>query len=308
MSANTPTDPLATFESALRARAGAEADTWLEALPELIGTMRATWDLVVTGTARDVDAFGMTIPATRGEDRVLLRMSYPDGWFLDETAALHAWDNNGAVRLLETDARGAHLRAAPDPGTPLSAERNQMRALRLAAGALRELWIPAPDGLQMLSVEVREWMDQMPARFERVDRPFERTLLHDAEQLFRAFMPTQAAPVLLHGDARLGAFVLDGDHAIAIDPKPLVGEPAFDVASLLRDRPEELVADTVAGRQILQSRLEQLTDLLDVSASRVKGWAFAVAVDIGLVAFEAGDATGGELMTDVARLCQSLTA
>ncbi len=308
MSTPTPTDPPSRFEAAVRSRVGADADPWLADLADLIASLRAGWDLQPTSPARDVDAFGMTIPAIRDGERVLLRLIYPDAWFTDETLALQTWDGNGAVRLLESDPRGAHLRAAPDPGIPLSEERNQMRALRLAAGALRSLWIPAPSGLQTLAAEVRAWMGQMPERFESAQRPFERQLLYDAQQMFRAFAPTQATQVLLHGDARLASFVTDAGHAVAIDPKPLVGEPAFDVASLLRDRPDELVSDTTAGRQQLQSRLEQLTDLLDVSASRVKGWAFAVAVDTGLLAFESGDAAGGELMIDLARLCQSLSA
>jgi hypothetical protein len=77
---------------------------------------------------------------------------------------------------------------------------------------------------------------------------------------------------------------------------------------LLRDRPQEIVADPAAGRQLLQSRLEQVTDLLDVGASRVKGWAVAVSVDMGLLAYEAGDVPGGELMIELARLCQSINA
>ena len=308
MPTDEPTDPLARFEAAVRARVGAEADPWLEGLPDLIAAMRASWDLLITGPAREVDAFGMTIPATRADEGVLLRMAYPDGWFADETTALEAWNGEGAVRLLEADPRGAHLRAAPTPGTSLGAERNPMRALRLIAEALRTLWIPAPEGLQPLSVEVRAWNAEMPARFESAHRPFERQLLYDVQQLYRAFGPTQSGQVLLHGDARLDAFVLDGDRAIAIDPKPLVGEPAFDVASLLRDKPAELVQDPVAGREQLQARLNQLTDQLDVQPSRVKGWAFAVAVDTGLVAYENGDPDGGDLMLEVARLCQSLTA
>ena len=63
-----------------------------------------------------------------------------------------------------------------------------------------------------------------------------------------------------------------------------------------------------AGRQRLQGRLEQLTDLLDVRASRVRGWAFAVAIDTGLYAYETGDIDGGDLMIEIARLCQSLSA
>lgn len=307
MPTEEPTDPLARFEAAVRARLGADADAWLEGLPDLISAMTAGWDLTITGPAREVDAFGMTIPATRADERVLLRMAYPDGWFVDETTALVAWHGEGAVRLLETDPRGAHLRAAPVPGTSLAAERNPMRALRLVSEALRALWIPAPDGLQTLSAEARVWNDEMSARYESAHRPFERRLLVDAQQLFRSFITTQTSQVLLHGDARLDAFVMDGDRAIAIDPKPLVGEPAFDAASLLRDKPGDLVTDETAGREQLQARLDQLTDLLDVPRSRVKGWAFAVAVDTGLLAYDQGDPKGGDLMLEVAELCQSLT-
>lgn len=299
-------DPLGAFTAALRQRVGNEADPWLEALPDLIAELTSRWDLLVTGTATDVDAFGMTIPATRGEDRVLLRLAYPDGWFVDLTAALQAWNGEGVVRLLEHEPRGGHLRSAPDPGTSLGEERNQMRALRLASDALQALWIEPPDGLQSLTAEVRTWVSEMSSRFESVHRPFEDTLLRSAEQLFRAYMPTQTTKVLLHGDARIGAFVMDGDAAIAIDPKPLVGEPAFDAAALLRDVPADVVADTPGCRQLLQSRLDHLTDLLDVSASRVKGWAFAVAIDTGLLAYERGDAAGGDLMVEIGRLCQSL--
>ena len=307
MPTEEPTDPLARFEVAVRARVGADADAWLAGLPDLISAMRARWDLLITGPAREVDAFGMSIPATRADVPVMLRMAYPDGWFADETTALTAWNGEGAVRLLETDPQGAHLRATPTPGTPLSTERNPMRALRLVCEALRSLWIPAPDGLQPLAAEVRAWNTEMPARYESAHRPFERQLLLDAQQLFRSFMTTQTSQVLLHGDARLDVFVMDGDRALAIDPKPLVGEPAFDAASLLRDKPGELVEDPTAGREQLQARLDQLTDQLDVPRSRVKGWAFAVAVDTGLLAYEQGDPAGGDLMLEVARLCQSLT-
>jgi hypothetical protein len=75
MPTDEPTDPLARFEAAVRTRVGADADAWLEGLPDLISRMTAGWDLTVTGPAREMDAFGMTIPATRADERVLLRMA-----------------------------------------------------------------------------------------------------------------------------------------------------------------------------------------------------------------------------------------
>jgi streptomycin 6-kinase len=302
------TDPLDRFEAAVRVRVGGEADEWLAQVPELISAVTDAWDLYVTAVANRIDGYGMSIPARRDSDRVSLRIAYPDVFFADETVALRAWDGTGAVKVLEEDERGAQLRTSPSPGTALTLERNEMTALRKVAQTLSDLWIEPPEGMQTLAAEVRAWGATMPERFESVHQPFDEQLMRDAEVMFRSFGPSQMDPVLLHGDVRLETFLLDGERAVAIDPKPLAGEPAFDVASLVRDGPGELVRDPAAGRQRLQARLDQLTDLLEVRASRVRGWAFAVAIDTGLYAYETGDIDGGDLMIEVAKLCQSLSA
>jgi streptomycin 6-kinase len=304
----TTTDPLERFEAAVRGRVGADAEDWLAALPELISWATAAWDLHVTAVANRIDAFGLSIPARRDSERVTLRVAFPDATLADEATALEAWNGTGAVRILEKDPRGAQLRTSPTPGTSLTLERNEMRALRLAADTLRSLWIEPPAGIQTLAAEVRTWGASLRERYESVHAPFEEHMIRDAEQMFRSFVATQAEPVLLHGDVRLGGFVLDGERAVALDAKPLIGEPAFDVASLLRDGPVDLVRDTVAGTAKMQGRLDQLTDLLNVRAGRVRGWALAVSVDTGLFAYESGDTDGGDLMLEIARLCQLLKA
>src|SRR5215471_20640576 len=101
------TDPLDRFEAAVRVRVGGEADEWLPQVPDLIASVTAAWDLHVTAVANRIDGFGMSIPARRDSERVSVRIAYPDAFFADETAALRAWDGNGAVKLLEEDDRGA---------------------------------------------------------------------------------------------------------------------------------------------------------------------------------------------------------
>jgi streptomycin 6-kinase len=302
------TDALERFESAVRSRIGADAEDWLDALPELISSCTAAWDLHVTAVANRIDTFGMSIPARRDGERVTLRLSFPDETLADETTALQTWNGEAAVQVLESDPRGAQLRSSPTPGTPLTFERNEMRALRLVATALRSLWIEPLEGIQTLTAEARAWGATLIERYESVHAPFEEHMVRDAETMFRSFVATQAPAVLLHGDVRLDGFVLDGDRAVALEAKPLVGEPAFDAASLLRDDPTALVRDPTAGTARMQSRLDQLTDLLEVRAGRVRGWAFAVAVDMGLFAYESGDVDGGDLMLEVARMCQLLKA
>jgi streptomycin 6-kinase len=80
--------------------------------------------------------------------------------------------------------------------------------------------------------------------------------------------------VVLHQDLH-GGNVLKGRDWLAIDPKPLVGEPAFDLASLLRDR-----RPTTHGR--IRRRLDLLTAETGTDRERAREWGIAHALAWGL--------------------------
>jgi streptomycin 6-kinase len=63
---------------------------------------------------------------------------------------------------------------------------------------------------------------------------------------------------------------------LAIDPKPIVAEPAFDVASLLRDRRWSI------DRAIIQRRLDLLAAELDLERDRMQGWGLVHALHWGV--------------------------
>jgi streptomycin 6-kinase len=66
-----------------------------------------------------------------------------------------------------------------------------------------------------------------------------------------------------------------------IDPKPLVGERAFDTASLLRDRREAILEDPHPGRR-MRRRLDRLSSDLALDRERMRGWAIAHALAWGV--------------------------
>lgn len=68
---------------------------------------------------------------------------------------------------------------------------------------------------------------------------------------------------------------------LAVDPKPLVGERAFDVASLLRDRRAELVRDPQPVRSITR-RLDLLSEALELDRERMRGWGIVHALAWGV--------------------------
>jgi len=98
-----------------------------------------------------------------------------------------------------------------------------------------------------------------------------------AAAVTRELAGTQQDPVLCHQDLQ-GSNVLRAQREswLAIDPKPLVGEPAFDVASLLRDRRWEI------RRAVIERRLALLSGELGLERDRMRAWGIVHALHWGV--------------------------
>jgi streptomycin 6-kinase len=108
--------------------------------------------------------------------------------------------------------------------------------------------------------------------------PLPARLVEEAETLFADLLASQAEPVLLHGDLHHSNILSSAGRALwlAIDPKGVVGEPAYETGALLRN-PERLLTEPEPGR-ILARRVDQLAEELGLDRARVRGWGLAQAV------------------------------
>ena len=132
-----------------------------------------------------------------------------------------------------------------------------------------------------------EWAETVTR--EHAGLPCEASLVAEASGCFRDLAADpDPEPVLLHADLHAGNILLDR-HAgwLAIDPKPLVGDRAFDVASLVRDRRPELARDPDPGRRIAR-RVDAMSERLGLDRSRVRAWSLAQTVELGLDALASG--------------------
>jgi streptomycin 6-kinase len=297
--------PFQTFVDGSRARFGDEAGPWLDALPDLLRDVGARWalELEEPGTS---DGARYRVEAARAGEPVTLEVTYPDGWWPETTRALENWKGEATLQLFEHDPRGVRLLERAELGTSLRAEPDERASLVEAAGVCDRLWVADPGGITSVATEVRDWASTLESRHIRVGRPFERELVRGAVDLFGPLGPTQGERVLLHGDLHLRSLVLANGRRVALDPEPLVGEPAFDAASLLRDTPEELIVDVDGGRERVRLRFEVLTERLRCNPGRVRGWAFATSIDHAVWCCEQGDQALGATVVEVARMIRTL--
>lgn len=75
--------------------------------------------------------------------------------------------------------------------------------------------------------------------------------------------------------------LLAGDRWLVIDPKPLIGERAFDLASSLRDRRATLLRSSRPQR-VVARRLDRYVSELGVERARARGWGIVHALAWGL--------------------------
>lgn len=264
-----------------RAEPGGAA--WLDELPRLIADCRERWQLRL-GEPFDDARIGYVVRATRLDGTpVVLKINKPEPDGEHEASALRHWAGDGAVRLIDDDpARWALLLERLVPGDRLWDLADEIAANEIAASVLRRLHAqatPAADApFRPLAVAAAAWAAELPRDWERFGRPFERRLLDEALDLLRDLPRTPVPSVLLHQDFHGGNVLRDATRGwLAIDPKPLVGDPAFDAASLLRDRRSALASDPAPARRV-RRRLDQLAELLDLDRERMRSWGIAHAI------------------------------
>lgn len=187
-----------------------------------------------------------------------------------ELDAAEWFAGHGAPQVLEIDrAQGALLLERVLPGTMLVDEPEES-AVAAVAGLGPQLWRPPAAGCPFPSV--RDWGGSL--------QPGSR-----AAGVFFELCDSMDEPVVLHGDLHhFNVLRADREPWLAIDPKGLVGDRAFEVAAFLRNpAPRPL--------DMLRRRLTLLTEALDLDPGRTRDWCFVEAM---LNAAWSHDAPGGE--------------
>ncbi len=257
---------------------GEAGRAWVEALPKVVQELRARWELTI-GPPFEGGCVGLVVPAERVDgNRVVLKVSFIDEETRHEADALALWDGDGAVRLLDSDPeRGALLLERIEPGTFLGDHPDRDEAISIACRLLRRLWRPVPEPHPFPSVRglAQRWAIDLPERFDRLRMPFEIALLRTAEGLCKEFASSMGEQVLANRDYHLwNILAAQREPWLLIDPKPVVGEPAFDTGHFLR---------TVAPEGLDRTAVDQLVDRLaaelDLDAERVSAWALVRSVD-----------------------------
>ncbi|WP_346010682.1 aminoglycoside phosphotransferase family protein [Streptomyces sp. SID5910] len=247
---------------------GEAGRAFVAALPELAAGYLARWELRLDGPSMHGWA-ALVLPVVRADGTpAALKLQLLDEESEGEPVALRRWDGDGAVRLLDHDpATGTLLLERLDPARTLHHVKDSREAVLVLARLLAGLTAtPAPPGLRGLGDIARAMLDRTPWALARIPDPEARRLVADCAAALRE-VADEPGDRLLHWDLHYEN-VLASDRApwLAIDPKPLAGDPGFDLLPALDNRYDP--AET-------RWRFDALTDTLALNRESARAWTLA---------------------------------
>ncbi|MEU5099732.1 aminoglycoside phosphotransferase family protein [Streptomyces sp. NPDC020996] len=276
-------------------------DDWLEQLPRAVRQAVALRELTVERVQVPGGRSSLVVLVRRPDGTpVVLKLAPPRARPESERAALAHWDGLGAVQLLEPFVTEGVLlleRLHPDVSVRSLPEA---RAQLEAAGTLRRLWVGPPAGHSFETVAERTGRQAAAMRASASANPELAPLVYAALAAREELLAAPPEQRLLHGTFRQSK-VLAGERMpwLAVGPDPVVGECAFDLARLVRDRVEDLIASP-SGATTTRRRVKRLAEALEVDRERLRGWTLFRAVESGVRARRVGRERDAELLLEFA--------
>ncbi len=250
------------------ARRGPDWADWVDRLPALLAGLLEEWELSSDGLLMHGYVAVVVPVRTAGGTPAALKVSFPNEESEHEHLALQRWGGRGAVRMLRADPhRSAMLLERLHQERLL--ELWDLEACEIVAGLYGLLHVPALPQLRLLTSYVDRWAGEMEALPRNA--PLPRRLVEQAISLSRDFVADPASVgTMIHGDLHYEN-VMASDRApwLAIDPKPMSGDPHYELAPMLWNRFDELAGDVRGG---VRRRFHALVDHAGLDEHRARDW------------------------------------
>lgn len=268
---------------------GEAGRVWLDELPRRVAEVAEAWDLDVGAPFVPGGNISWVAPVRRRADDLdaVLKLQLPHPESDPEAVGLRAWDGDGAVRLYDHDPpRCALLIERCTPGAGLREQGGTDVAVAAGAEVGARLHAAAiPPDVPTLASVLDWWADELE---EKLIEPFvDRGLGRLAVDTMRTRPRACSDRVLLHGDLN-PTNVLSAQRApwLAIDPKPMVGDPAYDGPRLIL-QPDPLLANDPGAR--VDRVVDIVSEAMATDREALLLWCLVGAVEMGASARAHGD-------------------
>lgn len=278
-------------ESIAAGWAGGDGIDWLDRLPARIVEAEHRWRITIGSPFQPGGYTSFVAPATTSTgDDVVYKITIPHAEAIGEVDALAAYDGEGAVRVLASKPdRYESLLERCSPGGSLWSAASDDERLDTACALMNRLWRPLmSEVIAELGAVAAAWADVTMHRLGNGEHPLMPEPIERGIDLLRTLPGHATDRVLLHGDFHPGN-ILAGEREpwLVIDPKPMIGDPAFEPVQLLTQQAGSF-AEPPAPAEV-ELRITSIAERVGLDAERIGLWAIARTAEWSLWSWEHDD-------------------
>lgn len=245
--------------------------SWLNNLPHLITRLKIEYGLTNLKSFKNL-TYNYVLSGFQGAQPIVLKVGFDSHALKQEGLSLQAFRGCGAVNVL-AENEGILLLERAVSGVSLKSyfrekDNDAIQITRECFKRLHQAAIPTNHHFP----HVKDWLMALDKNLN-----IPANYLCKARKLRDELIETSAIPVLLHGDLHHDNILQNGNDWVVIDPKGIIGEPAYEVAAFIRNPIPELLAHNNASN-IIDNRISQFAEILKLSEHRIINWCYVQAV------------------------------
>ncbi|MGW6497788.1 aminoglycoside phosphotransferase family protein [Nonomuraea angiospora] len=252
---------------------GEAGRAWSAGLPALAERYLEEWALRLDGEPRH-GVVSLVLPVLREDGtKAALKLQPVTDENATEAPGLRTWAGDASVLLLDSDpGTGTLLLERLEADRSLSGMPDDMKALGILTDLLARLVsYQAPEGLRRLGDIAQAMLDGVDGAVAKLPRESDRHWMRYCADAVGELV-AEPGDRLLHWDLHYdNVLAADREPWLSIDPKPLAGDPGFDLLPALHNRWDDVVATGDVTRGVLR-RFDLMVDRLGLDPRRAAGW------------------------------------
>lgn len=259
------------FHSNIKNIYGARGIEWLRSIPKLVDDITAKLGLTTLKPVPNL-SYHYVASGFQGETPIILKLGLDIEALKKEAFALKCFENHGAVRVkFEDDGLLLLERALTGISLKSYFPKQERESIEIACKVMQRLH-QATFPHKHFFPHIKTWISALD---KDLDIPL--NYLKRARDLRDQLLASSGSDMLLHGDLHHDNILQNGKTWRAIDPKGIIGDPAYEVAAFVHNPiPELLTQDNAIP--IIQKRISIFAEILNLPIDRIASWSFVQGV------------------------------
>ncbi len=262
------------FEENMKRLYGQQGQVWLNNLKNLVDQLAVKWGLSDLQPLKEL-SYNYILAGMQKEKHVILKLGFDKSAMQREAAALKCFEGHKCIKVLGADMNmGALLLERAVPGQSLKSlfPEHDEEAIKITCKIM--------DGLHRVLFKESKQFQHISDWLSILDKDWDipRQFIKKARELRDSLLQTPTQNVLLHGDLHHGNILsCEKNKWIAIDPKGIIGEPAYEVGAFIRN-PMPTLLEQNDAKNIIQRRIMLFAKNFNLDEQRIWDWVYVQTI------------------------------